>query len=95
MVSFYDLEGNPLKVDGADYNVDGVAAVFKTATVPPNLHLKANNGKHNLELFMPYSAFPLPDGKNTVQAKLNVLLYDNNEYKLLSSSNPAKCIIVK
>jgi Astacin (Peptidase family M12A) len=94
-VFFYYRNGEPIKMEGSKYSIDNIAATFKSATIPPNLQLQANNGKHDLELFMPYSIFPLPNGTTNIKARFSAFLYYNNEIKLLSSSNPVNCIVIK
>jgi Astacin (Peptidase family M12A) len=95
VIFFYYSNGDPIKIEGSDYNIDHIASTFKVATIPANLQIQANNGKHDLELFIPYSVFPLPEGTNNIQAKFSAFLYDNNEIKLLSSSNAVNCVIIK
>lgn len=95
IVSFYYLDGTPIKASSDKYAIDNNIATFKVFTLPPNIHIQANNGKHDLELYIPYSIFPLPTGKNDIRAKFTAFLYHNDEIKLLSSSKPVNCIIVK
>jgi hypothetical protein len=95
IVSFYYSDGTPIKTLSDKYTIDSNIATFKVCTLPPNMHIRANNGKHDFELYIPYSIFPLPTWKNDIIAKFAALLYDNGEIKLLSSSSPVNCIIVK
>src|SRR6202035_2191723 len=95
VIFFYYQNGEPIKVESSEYNIDNIAATFKSAMIPPNLRLQTNDGKHDLELFMPYSIFPLPEGATNIKARFSAFLYNNNEIKLLSSSNPVNCIVIK
>lgn len=95
IVTFYYLDGTPIKALSDKYAIDNNVGTFKVVTVPPNMHIQANNGKHDLELYIPYSIFPLPAGRNGIIAKFSAYLYNDNEIKLLSSSRPVNCIVVK
>lgn len=95
IVQFYYNDGTPIKVESDKYNINNKLATIKMVTLAPNIQIRANSIKRNLELFIPYSAFPLPSGKNNIQAKFTAFLFHNNELKLLSSSKQFNCIVVK
>lgn len=95
IVSFYYLDDTPIKSkNSSKYTLDSNIVTFKVFTLPPDIKVKANNGKHDFELYIPYSVFPLPPGKSNIKAKFSALLYHNEEIKLLSSTF-SDCIIVK
>ena len=74
IVFFYNQDGTPLEAFSTDYKIDKNIATFKAYTLPPNLSIKANNGKHDFELYIPYSVFPMPIGKAQQKCKIYSLL---------------------
>jgi serralysin len=95
IVEFYYNDGTPITVESEKYTINNHVATFKTVTLPANIHIQVNNTKRNFELYIPYFVFPLPPGKNNIQAKFSAFLLNNNELKLLSSSNQYNCILSK
>lgn len=95
IVEFFYNNGKPINVESDKYNLNNHVATIKTVMLPANVQIKANSANRNLELYIPYSAFPLPSGQNHVQAKFTAYLFHNNELKLLSSSKQFNCIVAK
>jgi hypothetical protein len=93
VVFFYNADGTPIVMESDKYSVNNQVATFKTATLPPKLHLQSNSNVHNFELFIPYSAFPRES--THVQAKFTAYLWDNHQLKLLSSSSLIPCNLLK
>ena len=95
IVFFYNSDETPIDSKSDKYNINNNLATFRSFVLPPNKRIQANNGLHDFELYIPYSAFELPKGKNDIKAKFTAFLYHNNEIKLLGSSTPVDCIIIK
>lgn len=88
IVFFYDEDGNPIQKETESYNINNVAATYKSAMVPAGKKLAANKIKANdFEMFIPYNELPVAKGKNNFQAEFRVYLMDDNkELKLLYQS---------
>lgn len=95
IVSFFNSDGEPISNKSDKYSIGNNLATFRSFVLPPNKRIQANNGKHDFELYIPYSVFPLPKGKSDIKAKFTALLYHNNEVKSLGSSESFNCIIIK
>jgi serralysin len=95
IAEFYYQDGTPIMIESDKYTINRHVATFKTLTLPAGVHIQANKAKRNFELYIPYSAFPLPPGNNNIEAKFSAFLFNNNELKLLSSSNSFNCILTK
>jgi hypothetical protein len=95
IVYFYDSNGLPIVNDTDEYSVGKTLATFRSFILAPGKKFQVNKDVHDFELFIPYSAFALEKGKNNIKAKFTALLYDNNEIKLLATSNPVNCFIEK
>ena len=84
---FYDEEGNPIKKETETYNINNIAATFKSSVLGVGKSMAANKTKNNdFELFIPYDQLPVNTGKNNFQVEFRVYLQDDKEMKILYQS---------
>ncbi|HPH23216.1 MAG TPA: M12 family metallopeptidase [Chitinophagaceae bacterium] len=84
---FYDEEGNPIKKETDTYNINNIAATFKSSVLGVGKSMAANKTKNNdFELFIPYDQLPVNTGKNNFQVEFRVYLQDDKEMKILYQS---------
>ncbi|MBP9214482.1 MAG: M12 family metallopeptidase [Chitinophagaceae bacterium] len=84
---FYDEEGNPIKKETETYNINNIAATFKSSVLGVGKSMAANKAKNNdFELFIPYDQLPVNTGKNNFQVEFRVYLQDDKEMKILYQS---------
>ncbi|MCU0322167.1 MAG: M12 family metallopeptidase [Chitinophagaceae bacterium] len=84
---FYDEEGNPITKETQSYNINNVAATFKSSVLGVGKAMTANKLKSNdFELFIPYNELPTNAGKNNFQVEFRVYLQDDKEMKILYQS---------
>jgi hypothetical protein len=84
---FYDEEGNPITKEKETYNINNVAATFKSSVIGSGKSIAANKLKSNdFELFIPYNELPTNAGKNNFQVEFRVYLQDDKEMKILYQS---------
>lgn len=84
---FYDEDGNPIKKETESYNINNVAATFKSSVLGVGKSIAANKIKANdFELFIPYKELPVNAGKNNFQVEFRVYLQDDKEMKILYQS---------
>ncbi len=84
---FYDEEGNPIKKETETYNINNIAATFKSSVLGVGKSMAANKTKSNdFELFIPYDQLPVNAGKNNFQVEFRVYLQDDKEMKILYQS---------
>jgi hypothetical protein len=96
-VFFYDEAGHAIQApDGSNYNISKIVATYRSGVLKPDLKVGLNwQGVRDFELFIPYSAFPLPSGSNNVKAVFKVFLVDGDEFKLLYSSDAIPFSMIK
>ncbi len=92
---FYDEEGNPVSTTSKDFNFSGLAATNKSTVLLPGQKIEVNKGKHDLELFIPYSEIPQSISNKKVSARFFVFLTDKEEFKKLYVSDAVACNMVK
>lgn len=84
---FYDADGNPITKETERYNINNVAATFKSSVIGAGKSIAANKLKNNdFELFIPYEELPTNAGKNNFQVEFRVYLQDDKEMKILYQS---------
>lgn len=84
---FYDEEGNPIKKETETYNINNIAATFKSSVLGVGKSMAVNKAKNNdFELFIPYDQLPVNTGKNNFQVEFRVYLQDDKEMKILYQS---------
>ncbi len=84
---FYDEDGNPIRKETETYNINNVAATFKSSILGVGKSIAANKIKANdFELFIPYKELPVNTGKNNFQVEFRVYLQDDKEMKILYQS---------
>lgn len=84
---FYDEDGNPIRKETETYNINNVAATFKSSVLGAGKSIAANKIKANdFELFIPYKELPVNTGKNNFQVEFRVYLQDDKEMKILYQS---------
>lgn len=84
---FYDADGNPITKETERYNINNVAATFKSSVIGAGKSIAANKLKNNdFELFIPYDELPTNTGKNNFQVEFRVYLQDDKEMKILYQS---------
>lgn len=84
---FYDADGNPITKETERYNINNVAATFKSSVIGAGKSIAANKLKNNdFELFIPYDELPTNTGKNNFQVEFRVYLQDDQEMKILYQS---------
>ena len=84
---FYDEEGNPIKKETETYNINNIAATFKSSVLGVGKSMAANKAKNNdFELFIPYDQLPVNTGKNNFQVEFRVYLQDDKEMKIIYQS---------
>lgn len=84
---FYDEDGNPIKKETNTYNINNIAATFKSSVLGIGKSVVANKNKPNdFELFIPYTELPISVGKNNFQVEFRVYLQDDKEMKILYQS---------
>lgn len=95
IASFYNSDEIPIRGMSDKYTIDSNIAILKTFTLPPNINIQVNNGKHDFEMYIPYSVFPLTRNNQNIKVKFSALLYHNGEIKLLSTSQVVDCAIFR
>lgn len=84
---FYDENGEAIRKETETYNINNVAATFKSSVVTAGKTISANkNSSNDFELFIPYSELPVVKGKNNFQVEFRVYLQDDKEMKILYQS---------
>lgn len=88
---FTDDKGNMFETKSENYKVFGAAGTSKTTVLAPGQKLAFNQGKHDMELFIPTSEIPENIRNKNVKAMFYVFLYDNDELKIVYSSSAVNC----
>lgn len=83
---FYDEEGNPIRKETEKYNINNVAATFKTSKLNAGKTIDANKKGNDFELFIPYNELSGSTGKNNIQVEFRIYLQDDKEMKILYQS---------
>lgn len=87
MVFLYDEEGYPLMDHDDKYNINGIVGTYDYGIFEPGKRLSANKGARDFELSIPKSQIPIATGSK-VMAVFKLYLWNDEEFKILYSSNP-------